>query len=82
MNDIKWNTVLLNEFLKIGLLTEDEENVLKERIKGKSRQSIAFKYHWSVDNVDRIIRSYRNKYDSCQPLSDLLPERRNSKNKR
>lgn len=75
MNDIKWNKVILEEFMNLACLTETEEKVLKFKIAGIPIEQQADILCMSRSNVNVIIRRIRNKYDSAQPFSNILPPR-------
>jgi hypothetical protein len=77
MDKVPWNRVILEEFVSLALLTEEEENILRERVDPKWRQN---QVHQSIDfyvstaTVTRRIRKMRKKYQSLVPYSDKLPE--------
>ena len=75
MRDVVWNSIILDEFVELACLTEDEEKILRTRAKGWTRQKQAMTFNMSVSAVDRIIRRLHVKYDAVQPYSPLLPLR-------
>lgn len=75
MNDIVWTTVVVDEFVALGCLTEDEEKILRTRAAGWSRAKQAMTFGMSLSTVDRIMRRLRIKYDRVQIYSPLLPPR-------
>lgn len=75
-NEVLWNTILVDEFIELGGLTEFEETVIRQHAKGRSRTQIAMENDVSLATVDRCIRRLKKKYDSVQPYSLLLPTRK------
>lgn len=76
MKDIIWNKIILDEFIRLAILTETEEKILRSRIAGWSRVKQAMEYNMSVSTVDCIIKMINQKYDMVQPHSNILPERK------
>jgi hypothetical protein len=76
MKDIIWNKIILDEFIRLALLTETEERVLRTRIAGWSRVKQSMELNMSVSAVDSIIRMIGIKYDMVQPYSTILPVRK------
>ena len=79
MKDIIWNKIILDEFLKLAMLTDTEEKVLRTRIAGWSRVKQSMEMHISLSSIDCIIRVIGQKYDMVQPYSEILPARRKKK---
>ena len=73
---VPWNKIILEEFIALAVLNEDEEKILRTRVAGWTitRQSMAF--NLSISAVNRIIKRLKVKYDNVQPYSPLLPPRR------
>jgi hypothetical protein len=76
MKDIIWNKIILDEFIRLAILTETEEKILRSRIAGWSRVKQAMEYNMSVSTVDCIIKKINQKYDMVQPHSNILPKRK------
>jgi DNA-binding NarL/FixJ family response regulator len=76
MKDIIWNKIILDEFIKLAILTETEERILRTRIAGWSRVKQSMELNLSVSTVDCIIRMINQKYDMVQPYSEILPKRK------
>ena len=74
-HQVAWNTIILEEFVRIGCLTKDEEDVLRTRVKGWSRVEQAMKLGMSVSKVDVITKRLKIKYDNAAMYSDILPKR-------
>lgn len=72
---VAWNLVLLNEFIRLGGLTEEEINIMQTRVAGWSTQKQAQEFHMSISKVNKIISRCKKKYDNCQKFSDILPAR-------
>lgn len=75
MNDIRWNRIILDDFLFNACLTEDEKIVLFDWANGKSTDSTAMRYNMSTRQVDKLRNRIRKKYDEVQPYTPLLPPR-------
>lgn len=75
-HDIIWSKVILETFIEEALLTNEEEAVLRKRVKGCSRASIAMDLNMSVSNVDKVIARIRRKYDTASKYNPLLPPRK------
>lgn len=76
MKDILWNKIILDEFIRLALLTDLEEQILRTQIKGWSRTKQSREFNISVETVDRTLKTIRKKYDSVQPFSSILPLRK------
>lgn len=76
MKDIIWNKVILDEFIRLAILTETEEKILRTRIAGWSRAKQSMEFNMSESTVDCLIKLIRQKYDMVQPYSDVLPKRK------
>lgn len=79
-HQIEWTKRIVEEFIRLSNLTEDEEMILRTRaLKGWSRTQQQQALHMSMSTVDRLIASLKRKYDIVQKESDILPPRRYSK---
>ncbi len=76
MKDLQWDTIMLAEFRKLAILTDDEDKVLSGWSCGKSIPCIGMKYGMSDRTVSRCLESIRQKYDAVQIYSPLLPKRK------
>lgn len=61
----------LEAFIINGLLTEDEEKVLRLHYAGKSRLECSLMLNVSVPTIDRIIRRIKKKYNNMFPDVDI-----------
>lgn len=75
MKQVPWNKYLLEEFIEIGGLTEEEIEVITTRVKGWSTEKQALELGMSISKVNTIIRRLKVKYDYCQKFSEILPPR-------
>lgn len=73
---VPWNLIILEEFIRIGSLTEEEEAVMRTRIANWPRTRQAMELHMSMSKLDKIIKRLKVKYDKVQPYSPLLPPRK------
>lgn len=76
MRDIIWNNIILDEFIRLAILTETEEKILRTRIAGWSRAKQAMEFNMSISTVDCLIKMINQKYDMVQPYSTILPIRK------
>lgn len=76
MRDIIWNKIILDEFIRLAILTETEEKILRTRIAGWSRARQSMEFNMSLSTVDCLIKLINQKYDMVQPYSSVLPERK------
>lgn len=74
--DLTWNKIMLNEFRKLAILTEDEDKVLSGWSRNKSIVEIALTYGMTERTVSRHLERIRGKYDEVQKFTPLLPARR------
>lgn len=75
-HQVPWSKVILEEFIKEAMLTEDEEKIIRTRVAGWSRTKQAMTFGMSLSTVDRIIKSLKQKYDFVQKYDPLLPTRK------
>lgn len=73
---VPWNKIILNEFIDLASLSDDEEQIMRMRIAGKSRLQIADALGMSTTSLDRFIARLKIKYDNVQPYSQNMPKRR------
>lgn len=76
MTTVPWTLHLANRFSEEAMLTDEEDQVLRAVIHGKSRLQIAYALHVSLATVDRRIASLRRKYDILRRYDDSYPPRR------
>lgn len=74
-----WSDDSFRFFVKEAMLNETEIYILDSRIKGTPISKQADKLGYSIDNVNKIIKQMKNKYDFIQKKNpDILPLRRKS----
>lgn len=76
--EIPWNKFIVERFVEMAMLNEEEQMVLRTRVIGWTRLQQADKLGMSVATVDRIIKTLKEKYDSVQKYDPMLPPRKNS----
>lgn len=75
---VLWNKVLLDEFVRLGGLTSEEEEIMRTRMMGWTITQQSIELGMSKSKIDKIIKRLKIKYDMVQPHSDLLPPRKSS----
>ena len=71
---IPWNRVILEEFISVAMLTEEEERIIRTRVQGWSRVKQSMDRNISEATVDRIINRLKTKYKFAAKYSSILPE--------
>lgn len=74
MDKVPWNRVILEEFISIALLTTEEEQIIRSRVKGWSRVKQCHAYNMSLATLDRTIKELKRKYQFAAQYSALLPK--------
>jgi DNA-binding NarL/FixJ family response regulator len=75
---VPWNKVIVEEFISEAMLTQEEEMILRTRVKGWSRTKQSIELGMSLSSVDKHIAMLKKKYDNVQKYDPLLPPRRMS----
>lgn len=75
-HQVKWNSAILEAFIKEACLTETEEVIIRTRVRGYTITQQAYMLHMSESNVKKIIARLKKKYDNAQKVSNILPKRR------
>ena len=76
MKQILWTRKLVDTFIKEGMLTEEEKDVLLLRVKGYTIAETSELMNISDSKVNRIIRRLKIKYDNLQGTIKELPKRK------
>lgn len=76
---VPWNKIILEEFVRLSSLTDDEEKIIRTRIAGWTISKQADTFGMSESTVNRIISRLKRKYDQVQKYSVILPPRRSSR---
>lgn len=74
MDGVPWNRVILDEFISLALLSEEEEKIVRARAARWSRVKMCHTYNMSLATIDRIIKNLKIKYDAAKDYSDILPD--------
>lgn len=53
-HQVPWNKIILEEFIRLAILTKDEEAVIRTRVAGWTRVDQFMKLGMSLANVDKI----------------------------
>ena len=74
--EVLWTQEVIDEFIRLGNLSELELKVLKTRVFNHWKIPYqAYKFSVSQSTIDRTIFNLKIKYDACQKRSAILPER-------
>lgn len=76
MKQILWTKKILETFIKEGMLTEEEKEVLLLRVQGYTITEQAERLNISESKVNRITRRLKIKYDALQETMKELPKRK------
>lgn len=75
---VPWNVVILEEFIKLACLSEEEERLIRLRVSGYSIVEQAFTLGVSRSTINLMTKRLKKKYDLVQPYSAILPKRKNN----
>ena len=76
---VPWTKTLLEDFISEGLLTEDEEKLIRTRIAGWSIVKQSMELNCSTATISRMIKKLRQKYDGLhKAFPNRFPERQKS----
>lgn len=78
MKQVIWTKIVLEEFIKLGNLTKEEEMIIRTRCQGWTVLKQSRELHMSVSSVNRHIKHLKAVYDKVQPHSCILPPRKKS----
>ena len=76
MKQILLTKKIVDTFIKEGMLTEEEKEVLLLRVKGYTIEETSELMNISDSKVNRIIRRLKIKYDNLQGTLEELPKRK------
>lgn len=77
--DVDWTDDIYRAFVTEAMLSDADAELLRQTIKGDTIQHMALQEHMGTATVSRRIRWMRDKYDTIQPQSKILPIRRAQK---
>ena len=75
MKQILWTKKIVDTFIKEGMLTKEEREVLLLRVQGYTIAEQAEMLNISDSKVNRITRRLKIKYDALQGTINELPKR-------
>lgn len=75
-HQVPWNKIIVEEFIKEAMLSEEEIAILRTRVAGWSRTKQSMELNMSLQTVDRIIKTLKLKYDNVQKYDPILPPRK------
>lgn len=76
MKTVLWTKKIIDTFIKEGMLTEEEKEVLLLRVKGYTIAETSELMNISDSKVNRIVRRLKIKYDNLQGTIKELPKRK------
>lgn len=65
-HQVPWNKIILEEFIRLAILSKDEEAVMRTRVAGWTRVEQSMKLGMSLAKVDKITARLKEKYDGVQ----------------
>lgn len=75
---VPWNKIIVEHFVTLAMLTEDEEWVLRTRVAGMSIVQQSMELGMSVSTINRIIARLKKKYDEVEKFDPMMPPRKGS----
>lgn len=75
---VPWNKIILEKFIEVAMLNEEEEAIMRTRVEGWTITRQALELGMSESKVSKIIARLKIKYDNVQKYEPLLPPRRSS----
>ena len=75
MKDIQWDKIKLAEFRSLVCLSDEENQVLEDWARGRTKAWIATNRNMSERTVGSILSRLRSLYDGVEPYTPLLPKR-------
>ena len=81
-NQVPWTKLIVEEFIREGMLSKDEEFIIRTRAKGYTITQQADALNMSPDSISKKIALLKRKYDEVAKYDPLLPPRRVSKQER
>lgn len=75
-HQVNWNIYVLEEFIRVGCLTDIEEHVIRLRMAGKTIDQQADILGLSKSSINKITARLKIKYDNAAKISAILPPRK------
>lgn len=77
---VVWTKKVLEDFIELAMLTDDEAYIMRSRVKGITVTQQAIALHKSESSIHRMINQLKAKYDAVQAeYPDRFPLRKVSK---
>lgn len=77
-HQVPWNKIIVERFIEVACLSEEEEWILRTRVAGWSITKQAMELGYSVSTINRIVSTLKKKYDNVSKYDPLLPPRKSS----
>lgn len=74
MDRVPWNRVYVEEFLRLAIVTPEDEKILRTRAAGWSQIRQCDACNISLATLNRRIKKLKNQYASVQKYSKILPK--------
>lgn len=79
MRQVPWSKTILEDFIREGLLSEDEEFVMRTRLAGWSQVKQSLEMNVSTSTISNIINRCKKKYDALhKQFPNRFPRRKKS----
>lgn len=78
MKEVAWTKRILETFIDEAMLTEDEEKIMRTRVKGWTIAKQSLEFGLSESAISKMIQRLKIKYDNVQKYNDTLPPRKNN----
>lgn len=75
---VPWNKFIVERFIELGCLSNEEQEVLRTRVAGWTITEQSLKLGMSKSKIDKIIKRLKIKYDNVQKYDVMLPPRKSS----
>lgn len=75
-HQVQWTKRIVDEFVREGMLTKEEENVIRTRAAGWTRTKQCMEFGFTEATLDRIIAKLKIKYDAVADYDPVLPKRK------
>lgn len=77
MHQVRWTKNILDKFIEMAMLSEEEEFIMRTRCKGWTVTQQALKLNKSEASIHRMIKSLKEKYDAVQAEDpEFFPRRK------
>lgn len=77
MKQVIWTKKVLEDFIELAMLTEEEAFIMRSRVKGMTVTQQAMELNKSESSVHRMINQLKKKYDAVQAEHpDRFPPRK------